>query len=200
MSDRMQRKDANEISASILQTTESLFSKYGVENVSMHQIAKTANVGQGTMYRRYTNKGDLCLDLMQDHFHAFKDETIKYLQVSKSKSVKERLQTVFKKQLYFLEKHSHLIEAIHSSTMCENTKKPFYEASPYVFIQTIVRSLLEEAINTEEARPLDADFTAHMLIASMNPKIYLFLRQKKGYTSGEIIEKFNRTSLEPLFN
>lgn len=91
MSDRMQRKDANEISASILQTTESLFSKYGVENVSMHQIAKTANVGQGTMYRRYTNKGDLCLDLMQDHFHAFKDETIKYLQVSKAKSVKERL-------------------------------------------------------------------------------------------------------------
>ena len=42
----------------------SLFQEFGVENVSMHKIAKTAGVGQGTLYRRYANKSDLCLSIL----------------------------------------------------------------------------------------------------------------------------------------
>lgn len=199
MSDQTQRRDANEISKSILQTTESLFSKYGVKNVSMHQIAKAANVGQGTMYRRYANKGELCLELMSENFHCLQVKTLQSLADLKSKPVKERMLALLKLHLNFLEKHAQLFETIHSFITCTNNAKPFYEKAPYIFFHQTIRSLFEEAIAKKEALPINADFTAHTLIASMNPKIYNFLRQKSGYSAKEVIENFNKTLLEPLF-
>ncbi|WP_141432238.1 TetR/AcrR family transcriptional regulator [Bacillus sp. 03113] len=199
MSSSTKRRDAKEISAAILQTTEFLFTKYGVENVSMHQIAKAAKVGQGTMYRRYANKGDLCMDLMKEHFQSLQEETIQYLKDAKAISVKERIQVIFKRLLYYVEQHSRLFEAIQSYTTCEKTKKPFYDAPPYVFMHNTIRLLLEEAIETKVVRPINADFTAHTLLSSINPKMYIFLRQKNGYTAEEIIENFNKSLLEPLF-
>ncbi|MCO7175783.1 TetR/AcrR family transcriptional regulator [Sporolactobacillus kofuensis] len=199
MSDQPQRRDANEISKSILQTTESLFSQYGVGNVSMHQIAKAANVGQGTMYRRYANKGDLCLELMSENFHALQEHMLQSLAELKAEPVKVRMQALFKLHLKFLEKHTQLFETIHSYITCTNTTKPFYEKAPYIFLHQTIRSLLEEAIESKESRPINADFTAHTLIASMNPKIYNFLRQKNGYSAKEVIENVNKTLLEPLF-
>lgn len=201
MPDHTLRRDDDKISASILQTTESLFSKYGVENVSMHQIAKTAKVGQGTMYRRYANKGDLCMDLMKENFQDLQDSVRHYLENAGSIPIKEKLFAVFKKQLYFLERHSRLFETIHSfsTSTCESAKTNFYEAPPYVFMHTLIRSLLEEAIRAEAARPVNPDFTAHTLMASINPKVYIFLKKEKGYTTDEIVDNFSRTFLEPLF-
>lgn len=201
MSDQTLRRNDDKISASILQTTESLFSKYGVENVSMHQIAKAAKVGQGTMYRRYANKGDLCMDLMKDHFHDFQDSVRRFLESAESLPVKERLLAVFQELIRFLEKHMHLFETIQSSPMirCAHTRTTFYKSPPYVFMHSVITSLLEEAIRSEAARPVDADFTAHMLMASINPKVYILLKKEKGYTTDEIIKKFSTTFLEPLF-
>jgi Transcriptional regulator len=201
MSDQTLRRNDDKISASILQTTESLFSKYGVENVSMHQIAKAANVGQGTMYRRYANKGDLCMDLMKDHFQDLQNSVHRFLESAESLPVKERLLAVFQELIRFMEKYAHLFEMIQSYPIsrCEHTRTRFFKSPPYVFMHSVITSLLEEAIRSETARPVNADFTAHMLMASINPKVYIFLKKEKGYTTDEIIKNFNRTFLEPLF-
>ncbi|MFT8310212.1 MAG: TetR/AcrR family transcriptional regulator [Sporolactobacillus sp.] len=200
MPDRTQRRDANQISESILQTTESLFSRHGVENVSMHQIAKAANVGQGTMYRRYANKGDLCMELMYEKFHRLQEDTIRYLNQSKSRPAKERLQSFLKEHIHLLETHVALIETIHNFTMCAGKKKTFYESQPYLFMHQTICDLLDEAIKMNRARPVNIDFTAHTFIAAINPKIYFFLRQKKGYSEAEIIENINKTLIDPLFS
>ncbi|MDR3601897.1 MAG: TetR/AcrR family transcriptional regulator [Desulfosporosinus sp.] len=43
------------------------FELNSVEQVSMNQIAIEAQIGPGTLYRRYRNKGELCLDLIKDN-------------------------------------------------------------------------------------------------------------------------------------
>ncbi|MCQ2010249.1 TetR/AcrR family transcriptional regulator [Sporolactobacillus sp. STSJ-5] len=200
MPDRTQRRDANEISASILQTTESLFSQHGVENVSMHQIAKAANVGQGTMYRRYANKGDLCMELLHEQFNLMQAKTASYLEKSKSKPAKERLQTLLKEHIHFLETHVALIETIHNFTSCMGKKKTFFESKPYLFMHKTIGELLDEAIKANAAKPINTDFTAHTFIAAVNPKIYLFLRQKNGYSEADMIENIKKTLIDPLFS
>ena len=40
----------------------------------MHQIALAAGIGQGTLYRRYRHKGELCMDLMRERHERFVEE------------------------------------------------------------------------------------------------------------------------------
>ncbi|WP_237566266.1 TetR/AcrR family transcriptional regulator [Paenibacillus sp. EZ-K15] len=58
-------KENDELGQKILDTAQALFNKYGVEDVSMHQVAKTAGIGQGTLYRRYPSKSKICFTLME---------------------------------------------------------------------------------------------------------------------------------------
>ena len=57
---RSERRDASENRQRILKAAQKLFDKYGVEQVSMNQIASEAQVGSATLYRRYSNKSELC--------------------------------------------------------------------------------------------------------------------------------------------
>ncbi|UOB20576.1 TetR/AcrR family transcriptional regulator [Macrococcus armenti] len=63
------RQDAKDNYHKIKQHALSLFNQYGVENVSMHQIAKSLNIGSGTLYRHFKDKGVLCFDLLEDDFN-----------------------------------------------------------------------------------------------------------------------------------
>lgn len=60
----------------------------------MHQIAKTVGVGQGTLYRHYANKDELCMDLVMESFLRFRDNVDAYLELTKDRTVLERLETV----------------------------------------------------------------------------------------------------------
>lgn len=66
-SPRPERRDAAENRQRILKAAQKLFNKYGVEQVSVNQIAIEAQVGSATLYRRYSNKSELCQDLIKDN-------------------------------------------------------------------------------------------------------------------------------------
>ena len=71
---RHERRDAAEHRRRILDVAQRLFAQHGVDAVSMHQIALAAGIGQGTLYRRYRHKGELCMDLMREHHEQFAEE------------------------------------------------------------------------------------------------------------------------------
>ena len=55
---RRERKNLHQ-RAEILQTALRLFSEKGYHNVSMHDIAKEAEFGMGTLYKYFNNKEEL---------------------------------------------------------------------------------------------------------------------------------------------
>lgn len=59
----------------ILQAALGLFSEKGYNNVSMHEIAKKAEFGMGTLYKYFNNKEELykalIMEVFQEHHNAF---------------------------------------------------------------------------------------------------------------------------------
>jgi AcrR family transcriptional regulator len=185
MQARKERKDAIECRRIILQKANLLFTEYGVDRVTMYQIAKSAGIGQGTLYRRYAHKGELCQDLMKESNQELCDEIMNYMEHNKLLPIKERLTTAFQICLDFIEIHSLWLSSIQAPT-CEGRQLLIYQSPLYKFLHAAFFELLSERLPASNEATIDATFMADTIIASMNPQLYLFMKQDRGYTKEEI--------------
>lgn len=76
---RPSRADAVKNNRLLLDTARQLFDQYGVDAVSMTQIAQEAGVGKGTLYRNFSNKVELCYALLDEQQRELQDTTLYYL-------------------------------------------------------------------------------------------------------------------------
>jgi len=197
------RKDAQQLTELILDTARDLFTKFGVDSVSMHQIAKAAGVGQATLYRRYTQKGDLCLELIDDHFHRFKNDIDQLLESLSGQPVLVRLKAVFRRLVVFSNDESALLKAIHVSLVhnrcLENDKRTFFNSPPYQFLHAMLARLLTESLDSGQTVSFDPQFTAHIHISSLAPFTLQHLNEEYGFSTDEIAEQLYRSLICPLF-
>jgi AcrR family transcriptional regulator len=113
---RRERRDAAEHRCRILAAARQLFAAHSVALVSMHQIARAAGVGQGTLYRRYANKGELCKDLARDEHERFAEELLAWADATAhSLPALARLDGVLTRMLAFVEESMPLFETIASA-------------------------------------------------------------------------------------
>src|SRR3954447_15859595 len=109
---RPERRDAAENRQRILGAARRLFEEGGVESVSMHQIAQAAGVGQGTLYRRYPHKGELCRDLLSETFQDFRAAIAEYLAESAASPALERLDSILERYIDLMDTKTALLAAI----------------------------------------------------------------------------------------
>ncbi|WP_135555650.1 TetR/AcrR family transcriptional regulator [Paenibacillus cymbidii] len=195
MAERKERRDAAEHRRIILQKAKSLFAEHGVEGVSMYQIARSAGVGQGTLYRRYAGKSDLCLDIIQESFRVLCDELTRYLDRHRDTPVRERLDMAIGKWLAFIEDKTPWIGELRPRE-CES--ELFFASSLYVTVHGLFRSLLEEAGRLPGAAAIDAVLAADGIIASASPFLYSHQRQGRGYSMEAIKRHLLALYVDPL--
>jgi AcrR family transcriptional regulator len=189
---RKERSDAAEHRRIILQKALVLFTEHGVDGVSMHQIAKSAGIGQGTLYRRYAHKGELCQDLMQESSQLLCGEIKNYVEDNSDLPINERLAMVLEICLDYIDQHSQWLSSIQAPT-CEGRQSLIYQSQNYKFLHSTLCGLLNEKARSIEKLSKDSTFIADAILASLSPNFYLFLRQKRAYTKEEI--KFKLISL-----
>ena len=197
---RPERRDAAENRQRILETTRQLFAEQGAENVTMHQIAKAAGIGQGTLYRRYANKGDLCFALLRASFAELRDEFEQSLAKAESKSRLAQLDDLLKQLVDFIENQIPLIGVIVGVVESGNGikhKSPYHNPLYEWAHQTVAR-LLQEAIDQSEILPLDTIYTADALLAALNADMYRFQRIDRGFTPEQILQGVRWIYIERL--
>ncbi|MBO7744830.1 TetR/AcrR family transcriptional regulator [Paenibacillus sp. MWE-103] len=192
MQQRNERKDAARHRELILDTASQLFLEHGVEGVSMHQIAKSAGVGQGTLYRRYSSKAELCLELMADSFRRFKGEIGQYFEQAAGAPVRERLAGFLDRILGYIEREIDWLNAIKPSAWCQEDQTNVYQAEPFVYVVDTLKALLDEAADKGEAPAGDAEFAAFTIAASFNPSNFYYLIKDRGLSIEEIKAKYIR--------
>ena len=188
---RPERRQAADFDQRILRVARQLFAERGVEDVSMHQIAQETGVGQGTLYRRYAHKGELILDLLHESAQRFLEEIQADAQDGEIWSALQRLDRVLRRCIAFIEEEGLLLVATMNTSSAEKREMKF-STRYYRTSHSLIAHLLEEAITQEELAPLDTIYTADAIIATSDPALYLFQRQRRGYTPEQILEGIQR--------
>src|SRR4051812_19457828 len=109
---RSERRDAAANRQRILDAAIRLFELQGVEQVSMNQIASEAQLGPGTLYRRYRNKSELCLDLIKDHVDLLFEDMEAYLEKCEAEPPCQRLKEIIRIFIRFREKKAQLLTGV----------------------------------------------------------------------------------------
>ncbi len=193
---RRERRDAAEHRQRILDVARHLFGEHGVDTVSMHQIALAAGIGQGTLYRRYRHKGELCMDLMRERHERFVDEIAALLDAAGAASALERLESVLVKMVALLEEQGTMLEPVAATIMREarcdpsgNSRRFSFHQSPwYLWLHELLAGLLTEAVERGELASLDIPYAADAILGLLNPPFYLFQRQERGFSQERILQ------------
>jgi AcrR family transcriptional regulator len=188
---RNERRDAAENRQRILDTASRLFEQYGVEQVSMNQIATEAGIGPGTLYRRYRNKGELCLDLIKDNVVLCFEQIDAFLEHNQEAPPSERLKGVLRLFIRFRESKAQLLKGVEDSES-NNRKKSKTKSPLYAELHQIFVDLFNEMNTGAQAEPNNV-FRADMLLAALKSEVYLFQRQVRGYSPEEILDQLCAT-------
>lgn len=189
--DRIQRRDGLESSFLILETAQRLFAKYGVAEVSMHQIAKAAGVGQGTLYRRYANKGELCMELLKESAEKVMQEMEQQIADihGHANQAIEVLDSVIERAIDFIDEKEDLLASVNQAQLIGDNE--FYQKLHHIFCQLLKMAELEP-------RDMDIPLAADILLSTISPSFYLFERDMRKYSKTQFVEGIRDMYLNKL--
>ena len=186
--ERLERRDAAENRKRVLDAARRLFEESGVEAVSMHQIARAAGIGQGTLYRRYPHKGELCRDLLSENTQRLRQEVEEYLAATGDNTpALARLRSVLSRYVQLMDTKTSLMAAIGDACWGQRRADKFRSAG-YLWLHGTISSLLTEAVANGELQGADPTFTADALLAALSADVYQFQREERGLTPDEILQ------------
>lgn len=184
---RSERRDAAENRQRILNAALKLFEQNEVEQVSMNQIAAEAQIGPGTLYRRYRNKGELCLDLIRDNIVLLFEDIEKFLDQNRSESPSLRLKGILSLFIRFREKKAQLLRGVEDSASTNprraRTRSPLHDELHQLLVE------LFEEMAAKGQLPMNSVFRADMLLIALSSDSYLFQREIRGYSPAMILEQ-----------
>lgn len=190
----------DEVGRDIIEKARQLFNEHGVEAVNMHQIAKKAGIGQGTLYRRFPNKGALCMSVLDSQFEQFKANMMRELTDKAAEPVVIRLSAFIQGLLFFsLELREYIRPILSAICTDDKNNQDWFQAEPYTFMHATISGLLEEAAAARQLRPqILPTIAASLLISSFSPELMAHF-EEQGYSKEFISEQCRATFIEPLF-
>lgn len=164
-----ERADAARNRRRILEAAARLVDERGIEHVSMEDVACTAGVGTGTLYRRFGDRAGLALALLEEDTREFQDGLIAGPPpLGPGAPAAERLVAFGDRYIDLLERHADLLVEAGAT---ERDGR-----GPYMVYVTHLSILLAEA-----APALDAPLTARSLLATLGPGHYVHARRGLGW-------------------
>lgn len=170
---RQERCDAVLNRRLLLATARHLFKEHGVDSVTMADIAKSAEVGKGTLYRRFANKGELCHALMDQSLQEFQEMVLKQLRADAEagKSYQAQIDFFLDHLLYFTLDHRELLAEVQKTSIMGDERLDF----PHKWQWATLRGLLIRAQQTGEiSAESDVDYLASAIISLLSTRVLSF--------------------------
>jgi AcrR family transcriptional regulator len=189
---RAERRDAAEHRRLILETARTLFAERGIDAVSMHQIALAAGVGQGTLYRRFAHKGELCSELMSDGWQTLQERIVE-IAADEAQPPMDRLDGVLTAIVHSINANVPFFKAMHAAGLAIPKDRKDKKSDPYYqWMQQTIAGLCGQCVEAGEMPPLDPAFIADTLLGALQN---LYERHSEDYTAEQILDGVRRLFL-----
>ncbi|MEU3747156.1 MULTISPECIES: TetR/AcrR family transcriptional regulator [Streptomyces] len=163
-----ERSDAARNRLRILAAAQALFDTHGVESVSMDRIAAEAGVGKGTLFRRFGSKAGLAAALLDTQDSRLQERILfGPPPLGPDAPAADRILAFFDAYLDLVDDNLELLRL--SETAAPGAR---YRIGSYGFWRVHLALMLREA-----CPDLDADCTAHLLLAPLDSDLQHALRQ-----------------------
>lgn len=172
---RPTRADAVKNRELLLQTAQRLFDENGVDAVTMSDVAQTAGVGKGTLYRHFPNgKPDLCRVLIDEDQRSLQDRTLARLR--EQGNPQADLEWFLGEVIAFVDRNQRFMFA--ESSMGASLDHPAHR-----WWRQTIRGLLAR-INPD----LDIEYATDMLFVMLAPHTIRYQIIARGYNSERIAD------------
>lgn len=197
--EREERRDAAQRRRRILETARELFGERGVEAVSLHEIARAAGVGQGTLYRRFEHKGALCSALLYESMRRFSEEFRGRVESGDlaRRAALDPLCGLLASIVSFNEDNAALLGAIRASGG-DGSSGGQYHSPFYRWLRATVAALLERAAERGEIPQPDLESVPDAILAPLNIDLYLYQRRDLGLSPEHILGSLQALLLHGL--
>jgi AcrR family transcriptional regulator len=166
----VERADAARNREKVMAAAEMLFAERGPQNVSMHDVAKAAGVGKGTLFRRFGDRASLARAVLSERERHFQDAVIRgEPPLGPGVPAIERLVAFGCKYIEYSELHVDLLLAAESDAQGWRLR-----SAPYAFYATHVALLIRE-IDPK----LDAEYTSATLLNMLSANMLSYLRRER---------------------
>lgn len=193
---RGERRDAAENRRRILDAARDLFAARGVDGVSMHEIARAAGIGQGTLYRRFAHKGLVCMALLDENLRRHHAEVAARL-ADPAVPALAQLDYFLTSHVGFTEANAPLLGAM-ADAACGDRRAAAHENPVHAWLHATVSALLERAVAGGEIPPLDIAPAADIVLAPLAVDVYLAQRHGRGYPADRILAAMRRVIFDGL--
>lgn len=162
-----ERVDAQRNRRKILAVAERLFEAHGAENVSMDAIAEAANVGKGTLYRRFGDRRGLAHAILDEREREFQEQLIRGAPpLGPGAPAAERLIAFGEGVLERMAAWGDLLLSAQTGAPMARFRGPIYPT-----YRAHVHGLLREIDPA-----LDADYLADVVLAALSAEIVNYWR------------------------
>ncbi|MUG89217.1 TetR family transcriptional regulator [Paenibacillus timonensis] len=185
----------------ILKAARQLFHEHGLDGVSMYMIARTAKIGQGSLYRRYADIGEIGSDLLRDNTEKLlsglealtngpslqtkRGERIEVEgHAGRKDSYLEYLRIAISRVVDFTDEHAELLLRIKSEFTGKKQLTQF-EHPIFERLNRILMGLFRQAVQAGEIREVEPPFMGSALTAVLSPDLYLYQQKVHGSTKTE---------------
>ena len=180
-----ERSDAARNRERILRASQKLFDEKSVTCVTMEEIARSAGVGKGTLYRRFPHKGFLCQALLHQPTLEFQRYTLSMICEPGHEALK-KLDVFLDSLVGFMDDNLDLLygghEPLYGTERLAHLSHPAHDWLRSTVL-TLLRSAVREGVVEDDP---DLEYLAMALLAPLEIDLFYHQRRVQGYSRERI--------------
>ncbi|MBO9606233.1 MAG: TetR/AcrR family transcriptional regulator [Paenibacillaceae bacterium] len=175
--------------------TRELLNEHGIDSITMYQIAQTAGIGQGTLYRRYAHVGEVCTDMLKSTTGQFLDslDNVSTTAATPLAQLEETIERI----IDYVDGKTALFAAISQQYAGKKSFLPHKQPIAQK-LHALLSSMLQRAVDQGEAVPCDVPLTISALLSTLAPENYMYYRDTLGYDKDRYTAGLRRLFIDAL--
>ncbi len=155
-------QQAQETRARLIETALDLFSRQGVDNTSIKDIAREAGVAQGLLYHYFAGKDDLLWGVLETYL--FMPYLQQALSAEEARPAEEVLRDVALRFNAFLESQQPLMRLVLRDLQTNERVRGLWENTIRREVISTLENFLRARVTAGELRPHPVEASAHLLM------------------------------------